>query len=273
MELKLGLMTPEEMAAWFGIKRRYYQNNRKTKLLELAEYCDFEDIPRKGILVKEIFIPEYIRSGKQVVEKHTEQIWKVGEFNTPNNVAKQVQSIEEVNTHSSEKNTLKCVKAWKMKNYGCSKYGKESPGMKGSSESQTVHVAIANDGTKIYTPLTPEEKGIRIELYKKYFKTNNEWFIERMVSVKEEYEAMQKEEDYDEKIGEEWYKTAQAAVAEQVMELSGLNDDAKWAAFKAESLKRIGPTERAIMLKPGIFFECEENAEYYLAKQREKYEF
>lgn len=41
-ELKLGRMTNAELAEWFGIKKKTYEDNRQKKLKELEYYAEFE---------------------------------------------------------------------------------------------------------------------------------------------------------------------------------------------------------------------------------------
>lgn len=59
MELKLGKMTGQEVAQWFGISYNgTYRKNPKKYLERLEDYCVFEQV-RGGIIVKEIYISKY----------------------------------------------------------------------------------------------------------------------------------------------------------------------------------------------------------------------
>lgn len=59
VKLKEGLMKANEIATWFGMKVSSFSSSRKRKLKELEEYCSFEDLGRKGINIKEIYIDTY----------------------------------------------------------------------------------------------------------------------------------------------------------------------------------------------------------------------
>lgn len=59
IKLKEGLTKANEIAAWFGIASNTFSNTRKRKLKELEDYCSFEDLGRKGINIKEVYIDVY----------------------------------------------------------------------------------------------------------------------------------------------------------------------------------------------------------------------
>ena len=54
MELKLGQMTNQELADWFGIKLSSFKNSKKNKLKELESFAAFE-ANRNGADIKEIY--------------------------------------------------------------------------------------------------------------------------------------------------------------------------------------------------------------------------
>jgi len=65
MKLRLGRMTTEEMANWFGVTVTTYYSRRKKRMEELKEYCDFEEYIG-GLIIKEIYKDTY---EKKVVKK------------------------------------------------------------------------------------------------------------------------------------------------------------------------------------------------------------
>lgn len=67
-QLKLGLMTSEEVAAWFGITTKTYRNARRSKLEALADYCDFDEV-FGGVEIKEIYIDTYDKTLNKRIDK------------------------------------------------------------------------------------------------------------------------------------------------------------------------------------------------------------
>lgn len=61
MELVKGKMTSRQLAEWFNISYKHYANNRKAKLKELENFCDFKEC-YGGVEVIEILIPEYTKN-------------------------------------------------------------------------------------------------------------------------------------------------------------------------------------------------------------------
>lgn len=59
IKLKEGLIKANELAAWFGMKVSSFSSGRSRKLKELEDYCSFEDLGRKGINIKEVYIDVY----------------------------------------------------------------------------------------------------------------------------------------------------------------------------------------------------------------------
>ena len=62
-KLKLGRMTVEEMAEWFGVKKKTYTNQTAVYLKKLKPYAEFERI-RGGVEIKKIYFEEYIKNYK-----------------------------------------------------------------------------------------------------------------------------------------------------------------------------------------------------------------
>lgn len=58
-KLRLGKMTVQEIADWFGVKKATYQTSKKRKLELLSDYCSFEEC-YGGVTIKEIYLDEYL---------------------------------------------------------------------------------------------------------------------------------------------------------------------------------------------------------------------
>lgn len=70
------LMSNDEMAKWFGIATGTYVHSRKKKLEEFAKFADFEYIPRKGVLIKEVYYPEYFKDSDKFITCAKERVDK-----------------------------------------------------------------------------------------------------------------------------------------------------------------------------------------------------
>ena len=77
MELKLGVMTNEELAEWFGVKLTSFKNTKRKKLEELKLFADFYEEKGK-VIVTEVYEPVYQKQQgktKQMVISKIDQVW------------------------------------------------------------------------------------------------------------------------------------------------------------------------------------------------------
>jgi hypothetical protein len=85
MELKLGKMTNNEIAEWFGYSSvRSFTNKKIEKLEELRWYCDFTII-RGGLQITKIKHKEYMRNQSKVgkdVRERLPDVWPIDEPHT-----------------------------------------------------------------------------------------------------------------------------------------------------------------------------------------------
>ena len=58
MQLKLGKMTTQELADWFGVKKKTYTDKREKFLDKLKYFAEFEPV-YGGVVIKEIYVEEY----------------------------------------------------------------------------------------------------------------------------------------------------------------------------------------------------------------------
>ena len=65
----------KELAEWFGVTPGAFSNRKVERLKELSEYCEFEDLGRKGIKVTRVIIPERKHSARKVVDEHFMEAW------------------------------------------------------------------------------------------------------------------------------------------------------------------------------------------------------
>jgi threonine synthase len=62
-KLKLGKMTGQELAEWFGVKYSTYKNRSSKYIKKLEDYCEYEQV-RGGAIIKEIYVEEYDKNLK-----------------------------------------------------------------------------------------------------------------------------------------------------------------------------------------------------------------
>lgn len=53
-------VSSSELADWFGIAYGTYRNQRKKKLEELKDFCDYEEV-YGGVIIKEVYFDEYYK--------------------------------------------------------------------------------------------------------------------------------------------------------------------------------------------------------------------
>lgn len=69
-KLRIGVMTNQQLAAWFGVQPASFSVRKKEKLEELKAYADFEQIgnKQKKIKINKIYEEEYHKKGSQAFE-------------------------------------------------------------------------------------------------------------------------------------------------------------------------------------------------------------
>lgn len=63
--LEEGIISSRDLAEWFGISFSTMKNGRRRKLEELKLFAEFEDLGRKGILIKRVILPIYEKRGSE----------------------------------------------------------------------------------------------------------------------------------------------------------------------------------------------------------------
>lgn len=97
-ELKLGKMTRAELAEWFGIKPRSYDNAKAKKLKELQIFADFEEV-YGGVNIIKIKIPIYAKKGSRaynIIKEAFPNAWHKSGYDTAARVGSQIwrQNLE-----------------------------------------------------------------------------------------------------------------------------------------------------------------------------------
>lgn len=189
MKLKLGFMSNQELADWFGICKKSYENKRLAKLKELENFAVFQPI-RGGVNISEILIPEYSKLGSEAyrfVRDHVDETWDATGLDTCSRVGLRLKEKFADNLTLSEST---------IQNYTCRSrnelYGK--PFLGGGKIGSCIYIWCKKFGQgadAILEFFTPEENEIKKELMKKYFgdTTEKQLAVQQMVDsheIKEE---------------------------------------------------------------------------------------
>lgn len=92
IQLKLGIMTMQELCAWFHIKRNTYYHSKEKKLEELKIFADFEKI-YNGVNITNIKIPIYAKKGSRaynIIRDNFSNTWHESGYDTAARVGSQI---------------------------------------------------------------------------------------------------------------------------------------------------------------------------------------
>lgn len=155
MELKLGVMTSEELAQWFGTTTAENFSKHKKRFLEkLKPFANFIPI-RGGVEITEIFIPEYVKNLNDDVEKYKEIV-----ISQPNHLTSITKIVEELQEKEEYQNYSTATLRHRMSIAGKKAFGETSVigshGIYGSREY--VWCIKLYEGKQHYRYFTTEEK-------------------------------------------------------------------------------------------------------------------
>jgi hypothetical protein len=165
MKLKLGFMTNQELADWFGITLKTLTNTKKIYMERLEPFAKFKTV-RGGVVIEEISIEKYIKNLNDDVRFYLEEVKKAND-----NLAS-IAGISEAlianspEFHDCSFSTLKR----RMRKAGIKAFGvtvdPESKGIYGSREY--AWVIKLYDKPNHYRHLTAEENELFLSLIKAY---------------------------------------------------------------------------------------------------------
>jgi hypothetical protein len=189
MELKLGKMTTQELADWFGISYGSFRNVKKKKLEELTEFCFFEEI-RGGINITAIINPVYVKNSQKIREIYEQGFEELRQpIDTVSNINEKIYDkyYEQLPTLSSAASGYRYAIEVRNANYGVPF---KDVGSLGRCYYLWCKVEKQND-QDYYIQFTEEEENIKKTLLKQYFGTDEEKdiLIAQMVDAGEISEA------------------------------------------------------------------------------------
>lgn len=167
-ELKLGKISSRELSEWFGVSYSWFNHKREKYLDELKEYAFFEVLSR-GINVKQIYIPVYVKKDNnyQQIKKQVPANWDKSGLDLKKNVAQKLYSKEEFNIKYSTVYSYICKASNEL-------YGKPSS-LEGGEIGNCHWVLCAKDqNTGKLRWFTYEENQQKQKLRAKYFNERNQ---------------------------------------------------------------------------------------------------
>ena len=186
MKLKLGEMTTDEIAKWFGISKKGYQNKRVKKLNELKNFAKFKEEKRGIIKIEEIYVEEYDKnlSGKyQKIKEEIPKTWSPNGLDTCKRVSEAIHDKYYSTYPLKESTYYQYTLKGRTELFGkpnrtfgtlgtCSyKWAKEN-NRQGIQETHNY-----------YLPLTPEEEEIRKEVLEEVFGKGGHTIIDKVEYV------------------------------------------------------------------------------------------
>ena len=189
MELRVGLMTNNELAEWFGVKPVTFRNHKSKKLEELKKYADFE-LKGAKIYIKEIYGSKvYIkRQDYSIVREEFTQVYNKSKIDTASNVSKKIYRKRKDDLTIKESTTYEYTKAARNE-----LYGKPFVGCGEKGVCRYIWAKLIGEGQ--YERFNDTEQAIYKRLLVKYFRGTDEKtiFVEDMIKRGE----ITKEEAWD----------------------------------------------------------------------------
>ena len=193
MQLKLGQMKNAELAQWFGVTAKTYENARKAYLKKLEPFAQFA-IVRGGVLITEIYIDTYIKNLDDDVKLYLEEV-KRAEDNITS-----IVGISEVLCATEEYATIPLrTMEGRMSRAGKKAFGitvdETSRGIYGSREY--VWAIKLYDAPNHYRYMTLEEEAIFDSILSGFYSTNAER-VKKAALLEEafKHDASMTKEDY-----------------------------------------------------------------------------
>lgn len=188
-ELKVGKISNQELAEWFGIKPASFSKNKATKLEELKLFADYEiDEKTNKIIITKVISPIYQKLGSktyQKVKEKVDEIWDITGLDTCSRVGSRIHEIlvnEDANFNKAESTVEIYTRKGRNELYG-TPFSED-----GGPLGRCIYVWCKRDKkTGDYSPLNKEEIEIKNKLQTKYFgdTTEKQILVKAMIEAKE----------------------------------------------------------------------------------------
>ena len=197
MKLRLGNMKNAELAEWFNITSKTFENSRKKYLCKLETFAKFT-LVRGGVFIEDIFIDTYIKNLDDDVKIYLEEVRKAEDNITS------ISGISECLLLQEEFNDISLdTMRGRMRRAGIKAFGntidEDSKGLYGSR--RYVWAIKLYDKPNHYRYMTQEEENIFDQYLSGYYLSEPQR-IKKMASLEEAFKnssSMTKEEYFKEK--------------------------------------------------------------------------
>lgn len=156
-QLIMGKISSRELADWFGYSYSTYRKKKLILMERLLQYCDFEEI-FGGIIVKEIYIEEYVGDLELDIQEYLNQVRKYP-LNSISNIAEEIKEFPRYSNLSKSQRERRMSQAGKL-GFGETKE-EDSRGIYGTRRYQwSIKLDKPAANGKPYRDLTAEEQQI-----------------------------------------------------------------------------------------------------------------
>lgn len=170
-QLIIGKISSRELADWFGYSYSTYRKKKLILMERLSQYCDFEEI-FGGIIIKEIYIEEYIKDFELDMQAYYEQVKKFP-LNSISNIADEIKEFPRYSNLSKSQRERRMSQAGKL-GFGETKE-EDSRGIYGTRKYQwSIKLDKPAANGKPYRDLTAKEQQIFNEYTTAVFGKNPE---------------------------------------------------------------------------------------------------
>lgn len=169
----------KELAEWFGITPRAFNNSKEKKLEELKHFADFTFVGKR-VYIKKVYVEEYTKkwqSIKHLVVNNIDQVWNKNGIDTAKRVGLTLK--RKLDLDISDGTAQRYARDGRTE-----LYGKPFVSVGKLGRCKFVWCKKEGDGADaVLEPLSKEQEELKRNLYKKYFGSveDQQVFVKAMV--------------------------------------------------------------------------------------------
>lgn len=171
MKLKIGKMTNQDLADWFGVTKKTITNNKQKWLTELKDYAKFYEEKGK-VIITEVYQDEYmsrIKINQIKIKKEFPKVWR--ELDTCKRAGAEIAQNLKNEIELSQGVVEKYTRLNRTELYGNPK------DLEGGTIGNCSYIWAKKSGdgaNAVYELLTKEEEKIKEEVIRKYYGNTTE---------------------------------------------------------------------------------------------------
>ena len=172
IELREGKISTEELANWFGVKKKTFQNSKVKKLEELKIFADFKEVEKGYYYISKVKIPIYCKKGSRaynIVKRNFFNAWHKSGYDTASRVGSQIYSGNTELKKTIQESTAKAYTARVRSEFYGKVWDQNDRGSKGTCKFAYVKENNWNEAI-----LLTEEQNKKINEIRKTIYTNEQ---------------------------------------------------------------------------------------------------